>query len=139
MIDDTVQPRGAIEPFRGTVNVQFFDAIVASSENAKMLRGETDGPGYFIPIEDIYFEFLTKTNATSRHSSFGTASHYRVSAAGEGADDFLLVYDTPEVDGRAIAHHGTFDPAVATISAIPEQGELHTPGIEAVLKDDRSA
>ena len=139
MSDETTQPRGAIEPFRGTINVQFFDAIIASSENAKMLRGEADEPAYFIPVEDIYFEFLTKTNTTSQHSTFGTASHYRVSAGGEGADNFLLVYDTPEVDGQAIAHHGTFDPAVASIGAVAEQGELHTPDVKDMLTEDRSA
>ncbi|TIT54413.1 MAG: DUF427 domain-containing protein, partial [Mesorhizobium sp.] len=53
----------AITPFNGTVTVRFSDAIIASTERAKVLHEAGHDPVFYIPFEDIYFDLLEKTNA----------------------------------------------------------------------------
>ena len=114
----------AILPFHGTVTVRFSDAIVASSECAKMLYEDGRDPVFYIPFEDIYFELFEKTNATSE-SAWGTAGYWRVHAAGASADNFMWAYETPETAALAIARHGAFDRHKA--HADPAEDKQHTP------------
>lgn len=120
----------AIVPFHGTVTVRFSDAIVASSERAKVLYEEGRNPVFYIPFEDIYFELFEKTNATSE-SAWGTAGYWRVHAAGASADNFMWAYETPEPAALAIARHGAFDPHKARIDADPAEDKRHTPHLPA--------
>jgi uncharacterized protein (DUF427 family) len=108
-----------IEPFDGTVTVSFSDAIIASTNNAKVLRESGHDPVFYIPFEDIYFDFLEKTNTTSRCPIKGVASYWRVSAVGEAAQDFMWAYETPNAVASAIARHGAFDEKIARIEAVP--------------------
>jgi len=116
----------AIVPFHGTVTVRFSDAIVASSERAKMLCKDGRDPVFYIPFEDIYFELFEKTNAISE-SALGTAASWRVHAAGASADNFMWAYETPETAALAVARHGAFDPHKACIDADPVEDKQHTP------------
>ncbi|PBB65970.1 hypothetical protein CK228_24890 [Mesorhizobium sp. WSM4312] len=116
----------AIVPFHGTVTVRFSDAIVASSEHAKLLYEDGRNPVFYIPFEDIYFELFEKTNAASE-SPWGTAGYWRVHAAGASADNFMWAYETPERAALAIARHGAFDPHKARIDADPAEDKQHTP------------
>ncbi|TIU76804.1 MAG: DUF427 domain-containing protein, partial [Mesorhizobium sp.] len=43
-----------VTPFNGTVTVRFSDAIVASTERAKVLHEDGHDPVFYIPFEDIY-------------------------------------------------------------------------------------
>ncbi|AZN98772.1 DUF427 domain-containing protein [Mesorhizobium sp. M9A.F.Ca.ET.002.03.1.2] len=118
-----------ITPFDGAVTVRFSDAIIASSERAKVLYEEGHDPVFYIPFDDIYFEFLEKTNTTTRSSLKGTASYWRVQAVGGAADDFMWAYETPDTPALAIACHGAFDPDKARIDADPAEDKRHTPHI----------
>ncbi|RVD30125.1 DUF427 domain-containing protein [Mesorhizobium sp. M4B.F.Ca.ET.017.02.2.1] len=118
----------AIVPFDGTVTVRFSDAVVASSERAKVLHEGGGDPVFYIPFEDIYFELFEKTNTTTS-SPLGTASYWRVHAVGGSADDFMWAYETPETAALAIARHGAFDPDKARIDADPAEDVRHTPRI----------
>ncbi|RWB50824.1 DUF427 domain-containing protein [Mesorhizobium sp.] len=118
----------AIVPFHGTVTVRFSDAVVASSERAKVLHKDGNDPVFYIPFEDIYFELFEKTNTTTS-SPFGTTSYWRVHAVGAAADDFMWAYETPETAALAIARHGAFDPDKARIDADPAEDERHTPHV----------
>lgn len=121
------QPAGLmIMPFAGTVTVWFSDAVVASSERAKVVYEDGRDPVFYIPFEDIYFELFEKTNSTTS-SPFGTAGYWRVHAVGASADDFMWAYETPEAPALAIARHGAFDPDKARIDADPAEDERHTP------------
>ncbi|RWB36336.1 MAG: DUF427 domain-containing protein [Mesorhizobium sp.] len=116
-----------VTPFNGTVTVRFSDAIVASTERAKVLHEDGHDPVFYIPFEDIYFELLEKTNTTTRSPLKGTASYWRVHAVGGAADDFMWAYETPDTPASAIARHGAFDPDKARIDADPAEDERHTP------------
>lgn len=108
----------SIQPFAGTVTVRFSDAIIASTDEAKLLREDGYSPVFYIPFDDINFEFLEKTNAASHCPLKGTASYWRVSAVGEAAEDFMWAYETPDPGAAEIAGHGAFDPKVARIEAV---------------------
>jgi uncharacterized protein (DUF427 family) len=108
-----------IEPFDGTVTVMFSDAIIAATTRAKVLKEQGHEPVFYVPFDDIYFNFLTRTGTTTRCPLKGTASYWRVSAAGEARDDFMWAYETPVPDAAAIARHGAFDPKAAHIEAVP--------------------
>ena len=115
-----------IEPFLGTVTVSFSDAIIASTDRAKLLRERGHEPVFYIPFEDIYFEFLQKTNASSRCPLKGTASYWRATAVGESADNAMWAYETPNPQASAIAGHGAFDPRLTRIEAVPAEDWEHT-------------
>ena len=118
-----------IEPFHGTVTVIFSDAIIASTKRAKLVREPGLEPAFYIPFEDIYFDFLEKTNSTAHSPVKGTASFWRVTAVGESAEDFMCAYATPDTPALGIAGHGTFDPRVARIEVVPAEDVEHTPHI----------
>ncbi|CAN7744236.1 DUF427 domain-containing protein [Mesorhizobium amorphae] len=118
----------AVAPFEGTVTVWFSDAVIASSERAKVLYKDGRDPVIYIPFEDIYFELLEKTNTTT-DSQWGTASYWRVHAVGASADDFMWAYETPETAALAIARHGAFDPDKARIDADPAEDKRHSPHV----------
>lgn len=116
-----------IRPFAGTVTVSFSDAIVASSDRVIVLDENGHEPVFYIPFEDIYFEFLHKTDASSHCPLKGQASYWRVSAVGEAADKAMWAYETPIASASAIAGYGAFDATVMRIEAIPAPDRLHAP------------
>ena len=61
--------RITVEPFEGAVTVVFSDAILASSDNALVLREADYPPVFYIPFKDIYFEFLKRSD-TSTHCPY---------------------------------------------------------------------
>lgn len=89
----------AIEPFAGTGTVRFSDAIVASTERAKILREDGHDPVYYVPFEDIYFDLFEKTNTVRKSPIKGTAGYWRVHAVGSSSDDFMWAYETPRYGG----------------------------------------
>jgi uncharacterized protein (DUF427 family) len=117
--------RISIQPFSGTVNVLFSDAVIASTDNAKVLKEPGHAPVLYVPFEDIYFDFLKKTGSISKCPIKGTASYWRVSAVGEAADDFMWAYETPNPEAAEIARHGAFDESKAVIEAIPAANMEH--------------
>lgn len=114
------RPTIRIEPFRGTVTVTFSDAMIASTDRALILHETGHEPVPYIPFEDIYFEFMEKTETITSCPLKGTASYWRVTAVGEAADDFMWTYETPFEQARAIAGYGAFDKRRARIELVPE-------------------
>jgi uncharacterized protein (DUF427 family) len=108
-----------IEPFHGLVVVTFADAIIASSKRAKVLREDKYPAAFYIPFEDIYFDFLTPT-ATSTYCPFkGDASYWSVAASGEGEADVMWAYRQPYDEMESIRDHGAFYPNKVSIEATP--------------------
>lgn len=117
--------RIGLKPFDGVVVVTFSDAIVASTERALVLDESGHDPVYYIPFEDIYFEFLEPT-ATRTHCPFkGDASHWRAFASGNAVDDVMWAYTAPYDEMAAIKDHGAFDPDKVRIEATPRLGRTH--------------
>lgn len=111
--------RITVEPFDGTVVVTFAEAIIASSNHAKVLREALYAPVYYIPFKDIYFEFLTRTDTHTHCPYKGDAAYWRVSAAGEAMKDILWAYEAPYDEMLAIRDHGAFYPDKVRVEATP--------------------
>jgi len=118
-----------VVPFDGTVTATFSDAVIASSDRALILRESGHEPVFYIPFEDIYFDFLEKTGTTNRCPLKGQRSYWRASAVGSAADDVMWAYQTPKPEAAASAGHGAFDLSKVRIEAIPAPDRLHSPHI----------
>lgn len=108
-----------IMAFGGTVTVAFSDAVIASSTKAKMICVDGEPDVFYVPFEDIYFEFLTAMEKTVYRTGWGVAHFWSVSAAGEAALDFMWAYVAPEPEVWVLAKHGAFNPEIARIEAVP--------------------
>ncbi|MCX7304235.1 MAG: DUF427 domain-containing protein [Hyphomicrobiales bacterium] len=109
--------RITIEPFEGVVTVTFADAVIASSRQALVLREGSYPPVFYVPFNDIYFDFL-QPSATSTHCPFkGNASYWNASAGGEGATDVMWAYERPFDEMLEIKDHGAFYPNKVRIDA----------------------
>jgi uncharacterized protein (DUF427 family) len=112
----------SVEPFDGTVTVRFWDAVVASTDRAMLVRNGERQPAFFIPFRDIYFDFLRQTDRTEHSPLLGEAHYWRVTAMNRSEDDFMWAYEKPAPAAAALARHGTFDPEIARIEAVPAGG-----------------
>lgn len=116
-----------IEPYHGTVDVQFSDAMLASTRDALVLRETGHDPVFYIPFEHIYFEFL-HASSTHTHCPFkGDARYWSAKAVGEAATDAMWAYETPFEAVRQIAAHGAFDPDKVRIEATPSDSPREVP------------
>ena len=115
--------RITVEPYSGVVTVTFSDAILASTDEALVLREADYPPVFYIPFKDIYFELL-KPGDTSTHCPFkGNASYWNASAAGEAVNDVMWAYEHPFDEMMRIKDHGAFYPNKVRIEANPSSGE----------------
>lgn len=106
-----------VEPFDGVVTVRFSSAVIASSKNAKLLKEVGHSEVLYIPFEDVYFDFLRRSE-TSTHCSYkGDASYWNVIAAGEARDDVMWAYEHPYDEMLVIRDHGAFYPDKVSIEA----------------------
>jgi uncharacterized protein (DUF427 family) len=112
----------AIEPFDGTVTVRFWDAVIASTDQAKVLRQAGKEPAFYVPFDRIYFDFLQKTDRREHVPDLGEIAFWRVSAMNRAAEDFMWALEAPDIPLLALAHHGSFDRKIARIEAVPAGG-----------------
>lgn len=114
--------RIAVEPYDGVVTVTFSDVVVASSNEALVLREADYPPVFYIPFKDVYFEFLEPTD-TSTHCPYkGDASYWSASASGEAVKDVMWAYQHPYDEMLRIKDHGAFYPNKVLIEARPNSG-----------------
>jgi len=119
----TEQPTShiTVEPFDGVVTVTFSDAIIASSQEALLLREGDYDPVFYIPFKDIYFDFLRRSDTTTQCPHKGVAAHWSVTAIGEAMDDVMWAYEQPHEGVSAISGHGAFYPKKVRIEAVSNQ------------------
>ncbi|WP_265515719.1 DUF427 domain-containing protein [Nitratireductor luteus] len=118
--------RITVVPYKGTVNVRFSDAIIASTGDALVLHEEGREPVFYIPSEHIYFEFLRPSETRTRCPLKGEARYWGVEAVGEAAHDVMWIYETPYEQARQIAGYGAFDPEKVMIEATPDESPRET-------------
>jgi uncharacterized protein (DUF427 family) len=101
-----------IEPFAKHVTVRANGAVVASSDQAVLLKEHVYPPVIYIPFADIDFGKLAATD-TSTHCPFkGDASYWSVK---DGAKDAMWAYRDPYDEMSEIKDHGAFYPNRVTI------------------------
>jgi uncharacterized protein (DUF427 family) len=108
-----------VEPFDGIVNVYFAEAILASSDEALVLREQNYPPVFYIPFKDVYFEFLGRTDTTTHCPFKGDATYWSATAAGEFEKDVMWAYEKPYDEMLAIKDHGAFYTNKVRIEANP--------------------
>lgn len=119
------KPKVTVEPFRGTVNVMFSDAIIASTKDALLLKEEGCDPVFYIPFRDIYFDHLSESQTEYRCPLKGQARYWNVEAVGEAESDVMWAYNGPLPRVSAIKEHGAFDPAKVAIKVVPQEDLPH--------------
>jgi uncharacterized protein (DUF427 family) len=101
-----------IEPFGKHVTVKSGDTVVASSDNALLLKEHTYPGVIYVPFANIDFGKLAATD-TSTHCPFkGDASYWSVK---DGAKDAMWAYQHPFDEMTEIRDHGAFYPNRVTI------------------------
>jgi uncharacterized protein (DUF427 family) len=109
-----------VRPFDGVVTVSFSSAIIAASKNAKVLR-ETNHPDrFYIPFDDIYFDFLRRSESSTHSPYKGDASYWNVTAVGEAERDVMWAYEHPYEEMLAIRDHGAFYPDKVRIETVEQ-------------------
>lgn len=113
-----------MKPFGGAVTVVFSDAILASTDKALVLREADYPPVFYVPFEDVHFEFL-KRSGTSTHCPYkGDASYWNATVAGGAVNDVMWAYERPYDEMMQIKDHGAFYPDKVRIEANPKSGEV---------------
>ncbi|WP_206453684.1 DUF427 domain-containing protein [Aurantimonas marina] len=110
--------RISIEPAKGPVNVTFHDAIIASADNALVLRETGYDPVYYIPKDRVEMAFLQETDHRTTCPFKGEARYWSISAEGVGAENAVWAYDNPQEGVKEIAGHMAFDKRHFTIDAL---------------------
>ena len=115
-----------VRPFDGVVTVSFSSAVIAASKNAKVLQEANHPDVFYIPFEDIYFDFLHRSETRSHCPYKGDASYWSVTAVGEAKPDVMWAYEHPYEEMLAIRDHGAFYPDKVRIEAV-EQNQTDRP------------
>jgi uncharacterized protein (DUF427 family) len=97
-----------VEPFSGVVTVRHADAIIASTDRALVLREENYPAIFYIPFEDIYFEFLKRTDASTHCPYKGDASYWSIQGGPRVAENAVWSYETPHADMAPISGYLAF-------------------------------
>jgi len=127
MSDQTVKT--TIEPYRGTVTARLSDAIIASTQNALVLKEKGREPAYFFPFEDVYFEFLQEKPGRRMVPARGVEVCWSARAVGVAVDDAMCSYEEPEDIFVRVRSHGMFDPRKVSVEAHPAEDIEHTPHV----------
>lgn len=107
---DHPQTTITVEPHHGVVTVSFSDAIIASSDRAKVVKESGHDPVLYIPMDDVYWDFFRKSDTTSECPFKGQASYWNVWAVGESKDDVMWAYENPYDEMQALRGHVAFYP-----------------------------
>lgn len=107
---------------KGPVVVNFHGAILASADNALVLREAGYDPVYYIPKDRVEMGFLKASEKHTTCPHKGEASYWSISAEGQAAQDAVWAYETPKDGVREIAGHLAFDRRHVTVDA-PETDE----------------
>lgn len=112
--------RITVQTYGGVVNVTFADAVVASTDNALVLREQEYPAVFYIPFEDIYFELMNRSDTTTHCPYKGNASYWNVAAGGKAETDVMWAYEHPYDEMLPIRNHGAFYLTKVRIDAQPE-------------------
>ena len=102
--------RISIERVAGTVKVMFSDAIIAASERALILREPGRLPVYYLPLDDVYLEFLERSATQKSCPPKGVASYWNARAMREAANEVMWTYEEPSQGFEILRGHGGFCP-----------------------------
>ena len=108
-----------VEPLAKHVTVKANGAVLASSDQAMLLKEHVYPPVIYIPFADIDFGKLAASD-TSSHCPFkGDASYFDLVTDERRAANAVWSYTDPFPAAREIAGHLAFYPDKVTIETVP--------------------
>lgn len=90
------------EPVSKHIEVIFNGVTLADTHRAVRVLETSHPPVYYIPVEDVRSEFLTRTQHTSYCEFKGIANYYTITVNGKSAPDAAWSYLTASPDARSI-------------------------------------
>ncbi len=96
-----------VEPLGKHVTVKSNGTVIASSDNALLLKEHVYPPVVYVPFADIDFGKLSATDTSTYCPFKGDASYWSVK---DGAKDAMWAYQRPYDEMTDIADHGAFYP-----------------------------
>lgn len=107
-----------LRPYDGTVTARFSDAIVASSENAMVATDPVGEALFFVPLDDVYFDFFRP--AEEREATHDLDRRWwTVNAVGEAGSMALWAMKEPPGHLVRLRDYGCFNTSVIDIEATP--------------------
>lgn len=92
------------------VVVHAGESVLAETTRARRILETASPPTFYIPPADARFELLERAPGASRCEWKGTASYWRLAAAGPGAEPVAWSYPEPFDDFVEIRDHLAFYP-----------------------------
>jgi uncharacterized protein (DUF427 family) len=116
--------QGSVRTFDGSVHVRFLDTMLASTNRAAVMEDAERGALYLIPFDDVYFDYLARTDAMVDHPACGRMGVWRVSAAGRAEDAVMWTLDEPAPDLARFGRCAIFDGTKVAIEVVPADGTV---------------
>lgn len=104
-----------IEPLGRPITIRFHDAVIAASNDAKVLREKDRRPLVFVPFKDCYPTFLERSGERHRSPTKGTVVAWRARAQNRSADKAVWLLEEPAAATETLANHAAFDPRVLDV------------------------
>lgn len=92
------------------VNVYFHDNVIASTNDALVLKEGSYDPVYYIPKAHVAMAYLLQTDRHTTCPHKGEAMYWTISAGGSAAENAVWSYPKPKDQVMAIAGHLAFYP-----------------------------
>lgn len=99
-----------IKAHSGRINVRYNGALVATTENALVLRESSYPAVYYIPERDTRPGFFTRSQHHTHCPYKGEASYYNLVHAGEVSENAAWTYENPYPAVAMIQGHLAFYP-----------------------------
>ena len=87
------------------IQIVFNGEIIADTHAAKRVLETSHPPSYYVPLEDMKREFLTRTAQSSFCEFKGNAAYYTISVGGKTAPNAAWFYPNPSPGYEEIANY----------------------------------
>ncbi|MDZ7704011.1 MAG: DUF427 domain-containing protein [Trueperaceae bacterium] len=98
----------ALESVSEHIRVEFGGEIIADTNRAMRVLETSHPPTYYIPPEDVNFEFLEETSRNTMCEFKGRATYYTVRVGDRVAENAAWAYPDPTPKFRDIQDYVTF-------------------------------
>lgn len=119
-VGETTSDRIRIEKAKGSVIVNFQEAVIASTNDALVLHETGHDPVFYIPRDRVEMSFLRPSDHRTTCPWKGEARYWSISAVGQAAENAVWSYEQPNEGAREIAGYMAFDPRAVTMSVANE-------------------
>ncbi len=99
-----------VEPADALVTVEFAATEIASSRRTVRVLETSHPPVYYIPPDDVRWEYLTPSDRRTFCEFKGSAAYWNVEVAGRTAPDAAWSYPAPVAGYEALTDHVAFYP-----------------------------